>query len=590
MKTNSEISRLFRSVAAALQLKRGDNRFRVSAYERAADSIDHASSDLKDLWDDKRLGELPGIGENMAEHLDELFRTGKVKHFEKILQPFPPAMFELMEVPGIGPKGAYRLCKALGISKAHNALSMLEKAAKKDHIAKIAGFGKDSQAEILRGIAEYKNRSDRLLLSDAAQIVDDLIAWLKTNPDVIQVHPLGSFRRKAATVGDIDLSVSTLSPTSVINHFGAYPQKVRLLEAGDTSSSIILPRGIQVDLMTTKPESYGSLLQHFTGSKLHNIALRELAIKKGYSLSEYGIKTKSKLEKFSSEVDFYRFLGLEFIPPELRENTGEIAAAQSDQLPNLIELSQIKGDLHVHSSINVEPGHDLGTSSLEQLTSVARDLGYEYLGVSEHNPSASGHTPDQILNIIKMKTNIVHQYNQYHEKESENNIYIFNGLEIDILPNGTRSLPDACLDLLDYASVSIHTAFRQSRKIMTDRVILALNHPKVRFLAHPSARILKEREGIDLDWDRIFDFCLKENKWLEINAWPNRLDLSDLQVRDFVNLGGKMIINSDSHAASQLSNLRYGVSVARRGWASASCIINTLPLAKFVKILKKEVI
>lgn len=590
MKTNSEIARLFRSVAAALQLKRGDNSFRISAYERAADSIEHATSDLKDLWDDNRLTQLPGVGENMARYLDELIRTSKVQHFEKILQTFPPAMFELMEVPGIGPKKAYRLCKALGISKVHSALNMLEKAAKKDHIAKIAGFGKDSQSEILQGIAEFKNRSKRLLLPAAEQIADNLITWIKTNPDVIEVHPLGSLRRKAATVGDIDLSVSTLAPSSVISHFAAYPKKIRLLEAGDATSSLVLSEGVQVDLMTTHPDSYGSLLQHFTGSKLHNIALRELAIKKGFSLSEHGIKTKKKLEKFASEEKFYRFLGLDFIPPELRENTGEINAAQTGKLPKLIDVTQIKGDLHVHSSIDVEPGHDLGSSTLNELADSAKELGYEYLGVSEHNPSASGHSAAQIIDLVKMKTNLIHEYNRTYEKESENNIYIFNGLEIDILPDGKLSLPDDCLNLLDYACVSIHTGFRQSRKNQTERVIKALGHPKVRFFAHPSARILKEREGIDLDWDKIFDFCLKEDKWLEINSWPNRLDLPDVLVREFANLGGKLIINSDSHAANQLTNMRYGISVARRGWVSASNTVNTLSLAKFVKILRKEVI
>jgi len=602
--TNSEIAELLRSVAAALELSQGDNRFRIIAYERAADSIEHASSEAKDLWDEGNLSSLPGIGESIASHLNELFSTGQVKYFKHILQKFPPAIFELLKISGIGPKSSLRLCKALGINKAHNAISRLQKAAKSGQVAKIEGFGPDSQSAILKGIGEYQNRSHRLLLSAAEKTASEVIAWLKKIPEVKSVDPLGSLRRRVATVGDIDISVASDQPDRVIAHFISFPRKRRVLEAGEHTASIILPNDHQVDIMIQPPESYGSLLQHFTGSKFHNIALREYALKKGLSLSEYGIKIVKnppslkvreglgvsydrgkKLVKFSSEQSFYEFLDLQYIPPELRENQSEIETALNNQLPKLVEQSDIRGDLQVHSNLDVEPSHDLGLSSISQLAKVAADLCYDYLGLTEHNPSVIDHTEQQIYQIMQMKTNIIHTFNQSNENKHENYPHVFNGVEIDIHPDGSRSLPDSCLDLLDYACVSIHSSFSLSRKEMTKRVIMGLDHPKVRFLAHPTARLLLQREGIDLDWDAIFDFCLKKNKWLEIDSWPNRLDLPDNLVREAIGHGIQLVINTDSHSAQDLYYMKYGVSVARRGWVKAGNVINTKTLTEMRQLL-----
>lgn len=582
--TNSELADLFRSVSAVLSLDPEDNRFRIIAYDRAADAIEHSSSEIKDLWGDHNLDSVPGIGKGIAGYLDELFKTGKVRHFDNLLKAYPPAMFELIRIPGIGPKNSYKLCKTLGLSKAGSAIKKLQKAAEKGQIAKIEGFGEDSQASILKGISEYANRSHRLLLSDAEASAQKIIDWLKKNPHVQEIYPLGSIRRQVATVGDIDIAVSSADPELVIKHFINFPTKRRVLESGEHSASIILPNHHQVDLIVQPPDSYGSLLQHFTGSKHHNIALRELAIKKGYSLSEYGIKHKDKLIKFSSEEKFYNYLGLDFIPPELRENSHEIDLAARHQLPELVQLKDIRGDLHIHSDYNIETSHDLGTSSISEITDKAKLLGYHYVGLSEHNPGRTNHSLSQTLELIKVKTNIVRNYN---EKEREKNVYVFNGLEIDILPDGQRSVSDACLELLDYASVSIHSSFNQSRKIMTDRVIAGLNHPKVRFFAHPTARLLLKREGIELDWDRLFDFCLTKDKWLEINAWPNRLDLPDTLVNQAVSSGIKLIINTDSHNSESLSLMKYGVSVARRGWATAKNITNTIPLTQMRQLIER---
>jgi len=576
--TNLQIAKLLRAVAAALELSPGDNRFRKIAYERAADAIEHSSSEVKDLWDDKELASLPGVGESIASHLDELFRTGKVRHFDSILKKFPPALFELLEVPGIGPKNALKLCKVLGITSAHSAISKLEKAAKRGQIAQIEGFGEDSQAKILQGIIEYQGRSQRLLLTTAQTIADSLKDWMLKLPQVKQADTLGSLRRQASTVGDVDISVASNHPREVIAHFTQYPQKSRILEAGEHTASLILPNDIQVDLMVQPPQSYGSLLQHFTGSKHHNILLREFALKKGLSLSEYGIKVKDKLKQFDSEEKFYNFLGLDWIPPELREGENEIQTALAHGVPKLVELKDIKGDLQIHSSIDVEPSHDLGVSSPSQLSAVSSELGYEYIGLTEHNPAVSGHTPKQIMEIIKRKTDIIRNFHS--------DIHIFNGLEIDIQPDGRRALPDTALDMLDYACVSIHSSFRLDRKSMTDRVLAALDHPKIKFFAHPTARLLNEREGVELDWDRIFDYCLRNNKWLEIDGWPNRLDLPDVVAREAVKAGVKIVIDTDSHAADQLTYMRYGVSVARRAWCTKNDIVNTLSLTDMRKLMQ----
>lgn len=579
--TNLQIAKLLKAVSAALELSSGDNKFRIVAYQRAADAIEHASSEVKDLWDDGKLKELAGVGEAIAAHLDELFRTGKVKHFESILKPFPPAMFELMEVPGIGPKNAFKLTKELGISKSHNAVALLAKAVKKGHIAPIPGFGEESQSKIGQGITEFEGRSKRLLLDVAQTIADSIVKWMTKNPHVKQINTLGSLRRQASTVGDIDIAVATDNPKEVIDHFTKYPKKSRVLEAGDHSASLILPNEYQVDLMVQPSAAYGALLQHFTGSKHHNIKLREYALKKGYSLSEYGIKVKDKIKQIPDEKSFYNFLDLDWIPPELREGENEIDLAREHKLPKLVELSDIKGDLQIHSNLDIEPSHDLGVSSIAEIAAVAHKLGYEYVGLTEHNPAVTGHTSQQIIDLIKRKSDKIAQFNDSRV------IHVFNGLEIDIQPDGKRALPDAALDLLDYACVSIHSSFRQGSLATTARVLSALDHPKVKFFAHPTARLLGEREGVELDWDKIFDFCTKNNKWLEIDGWPNRLDLPDVVAKDAINHGVKLVVDTDSHATEQLVYMRYGVSVARRAGATKNDMINTQPLKEVISCLTK---
>ena len=585
--TNLEIAELLRAVAAAYQLKNADkNKFKIIAYQRAADAVEHASSELKDLWDDKKLEEVPGIGKSIAEHLDELFRTGKSKHFEEVMEGLPPSMFDLMKVPGVGAKTGYKISEKFKSKfKKGNSIKTLENLAKSGEIAKLEGFGEESQSDILKAIEEIKGRTRRLLLPYASQIADSLVEWLKTEPSVKEAVALGSLRRKAATVGDIDIAVATNNPQKVMEHFTKYPKAQRVLEKGEASASIIVPGDIQVDLMVQSPDSFGALLQHFTGSKHHNIALREYALKKGLSLSEYGIKElksqNSKVIKFETEEKFYKFLGLDCIEPELREDIGEIEAALAHKLPHLVELKDIKADLQIHSDFDIETSHDLGVSSAEEVVGKANELGYEYIAFTEHNPSKSGHSEKQIVELLKKKREKIEKINYSRIQK------VFNSLEIDIMPDGSLPVPEAGLELLDFALVSIHGSFKMPREQMTKRVLSALAHPKVKIFAHPTARKLNEREGVELNWPEIFDFCKSKSKWLEINSDPMRLDLPDTLVHEAVKFGVKLSMGTDAHHKDNMDFMQFGVSVARRGWAQKDDIVNCLSLSEFEEVIIK---
>ncbi|MGA2910729.1 MAG: hypothetical protein ABSE04_02960 [Candidatus Microgenomates bacterium] len=561
--TNLQIAELLRDVASAYQYKdQNKYKFQIIAYERAADAVEHATSELKDLWDDKKLEEVPGVGPGIAEHLDELFRTGRSKHFGSLMKGIPKEAFKLMELPGIGIK---------------TAMKMIKEGSQKE------------VDEKLKEVEAKEKKGKRHLLPYAAMIASELMDYLIKDKAVNRIDTLGSLRRQASTIGDIDLSVATENAPEVLDYFTKYPKSVKTIEKGDYTSSILLPGNVQVDLMTQPPESYGSLLQHFTGSKHHNIALREYALKKGLSLSEHGVKNQStgQVKKFSDEKSFYKFLGLDYIPPELREDTGEIEAAREKKIPKLVELKDIKADLQIHSSFDIETSHDLGESSMEEIIRKAEELHYEYLAFTEHNPSQKGHDEKQIVEILKRKREKIDELNYSLSKKNTKYIRrVFNCLEIDILPNGKLPVPDSGFDLLDFALVSIHSSFDLERSNMTKRVLSALSQPKARIFAHPTARKLNEREGVELNWPEIFEFCLKNDKWIEINCDPMRLDLPDTLVREAVKIGVKLTFGTDAHHKDGLNNMMFGVSVARRGWATDNDIINTRSLVEFEKLLK----
>lgn len=424
----------------------------------------------------------------------------------------------------------------------------------------------------------------------ASNLAREVISYLCQSALAIRVDPLGSLRRQVSTIGDVDLAAAARKPEQIIDRFIKYPKKQKLIESGPTGASLLLTNGRQIDLRAQRPEAYGAMLQYFTGSKNHNIRLRELALKKGFSLSEHGIKDNktNKLYKFNKEEKIYHFLGLEWIPPELREDTGEIEAAlrqaqgKPGGLPKLVEIKNIKGDLHVHSDYPIEPSHDLGIDSMKEMLKKAESLGYEYLGFSEHSPSMANHTTDQVYRILTERKKKIEQL-----KLTSKIVRVINLLEVDILASGELSISDKSLSLLDGAIVSIHSAFGQSKEEMTKRILHALNKSQVRILGHPTGRLLGKREGYEADWEAIFIYCKKHNKAIEINAWPERLDLPDTLVRQAVKAGVKLIISTDSHALEQMELMSFGVSVARRGWAEKSDILNTLDYNEFWKWLKK---
>lgn len=588
---NLEIAELLRNVAGALKLGNySSNKFRIVAYERAADAIEHLSSEAKDLWDERSLQEVSGIGESIAKYLGEIFEKGRSEHFDGILEKLPPAMFELMKVPGIGAKTAFKLTKELGITKEKGALTSLKKAIKEGRVQKIEGFGEQSEDSIEKSIQEVKGRKNkRHILPYAETVSAEIIAWMKKETAVLLIEPLGSLRRKVSTIGDIDLAASTNNPVEVIEHFIKYPNKKRILEKGEKTASIVLPGDIQVDLMVAVPSSFGSLLQHFTGSKHHNIALREYANKRGLTLSEYGIKNKkdgSKLKTFKTEEDLYKHLDMKWVPPELREDRGEIEAAQENKLPKLLEMKDIKGDLHIHSDFDIETSHDIGASSMKSLIKKADGLGYEYIAFTEHNPSKGGHSEKQTNELLKAKRETIDKLNLELQKKDSGVKKVFNSLEIDILPDGKLPVNEKGLELLDFALVSIHSSFRQSKADMTKRVLSALTfHPKVKIFAHPTARKLTKREGIELDWMKIFEVCKKEGKFLEINAEPMRLDLPDFLIKDALDVNVKFTLGTDTHHIDHMDKMKYGVANARRGWAAKRNVINTLSLEEVSRLL-----
>jgi DNA polymerase (family X) len=589
--TNKDIARLLRQVAAAYTVT-GESFFRTAAYERAAETIENSTLEVKDLWEERKLSGIPGIGASLSSHLDELFRTGSVKHFESVLKKLPQGMFALLDIPGFGPKKAFKLASIFKLEVAETAVVNLLKAAEQGKIAKLEGFGTKSQEDIIAAIGRFlggQDKESRMPLPYASEIAEQIILYLKKLPEVTEAVPLGSLRRQVATIGDIDIAVSTQAPEKVLNWFINFPKKRELVEKGPAGATIRLSSGKQVDLRVQTPDKFGTMLQYFTGSKNHNIHLREVALKKGLSLNEYGIKTiktqnikhktgkyntKEGIYEFDTEDGFYKAVGLPWIPPELREDRGEIEAAQNNKLPELIELTDIKGEFHVHSNYNLSPSHDLGSSSLTDIVQQSKKLGYEYIGISDHNPSVSNHNKNDIISILSRRKET---FEQIMQSIKNTRVHLLIMLETDILPDGKLSIPDEASEYLDAFIVSIHSSFTIDRESMTRRILSGLSHPKAKILAHPTGRLIGSRESIEADWSRIFEFCREHDKALEINAFPQRLDLPDELVREAIGKKVKLVIDTDSHDASQMNLMRYGISVARRGWARPDDILNTLP-------------
>ncbi|QQS43341.1 hypothetical protein IPM65_04235 [Candidatus Roizmanbacteria bacterium] len=607
--SNKQVARLLRNIAAAYTLigdptsKDGKvSRFRIIAYEKAADAIEHLSREIRDIWQEGKLYKVPGIGPGIGSALEEFFEKGESSHFNQVLKGIPPSVFKLMDVPGIGPKKAFRLMMQFGITDEETVIGDLRNIAKTGQIAELEGFGQKSQDDIIEALDVYERRDrreERMPLPYAFEVSEEISKHLAELKEVQQIDLLGSLRRRVSTIGDIDISVMAEIDDSkkIVDHFLKYPGKRSIEGAGDRKASILAAGNVRMDLRVQEKESYGSMLQYFTGSKAHNIRLREYALKKGYSLSEYGLKaargtkleakgegvTKSKhpdgeeILTFETEQSLYEFLGLQYIPPEMREDTGEIEQAKSKQLPSIIELDDIKGDFHIHGSYDLKPSHDLGINGYDELVEKGVSLGYSYIGFADHNPKQSGLSSEEISTIMKDRKEHIDQI------LSSSKIPYFIGLEVDILPSGEIALPEKAFEYVDYLIVSVHSSFRMPTEEMTARVLKALSYPKVRIFGHPTGRLLGSREGIDVNWDQVFRHVVEHDIALEINAGPSRLDLPDTLVREAQEMGAKFIIDTDAHAASNMDWMKYGVYVARRGWLSPTRVVNTWPYEKFKK-------
>ena len=578
--TNAEISKLLKEVAAAYEVTNED-RFKIRAYQNAATSIEHATSEAKDLWEEGKLKDIPGVGDSLAGHLDEYFKTGKVKHFEQVLKPLPQGMFGILGLQGIGSKTAFKLAKEFKLEKRDTAVEELKKAAEGGKISQLEGFGEQSEKEILEVLEKLKPGKEirkRLPLPAATEIADRYLDYLKKNDSVLQIEPLGSLRRRVSTIGDIDFAIATTKPEDVIPYFLSYKEVAEVLNEGDVKASVLLSNGTRVDLMTEEPSGFGSLLQHFTGSKAHNIALRKHALEIGKSLSEHGIKYKGKIQKFADEESFYKFIGLEYIEPEIREDAGEIDLSLGGKLPNLVKLTDIKGELHSHTTFSD------GASSLKQMVDSAKEKGYEYVGISDHAPSVMNRGEQKVDSIVTETKKEIEQLNY-----SDKGIRVLFGYEINILAGATLALPDKFIKELDYAIASIHTSFNQDKAQITKRFLSAINNPYITIIGHPTGRLIGSRESYDADWEEIFKQALEKEKIIEINSQPDRLDLPDMLVREAVKKGVKLIVNTDSHSLEQFSLMRYGIDVARRGFAEKKNIVNTLSLKDFLKEIERKI-
>jgi DNA polymerase (family 10) len=591
--TNKDIVHLLKSAAAALLLT-NENRFRIIAYQKAADAVEGSSQEVFEMWKLGKLADIEGIGPSLQQHLNEYFTKPEGSYLEKQLAKVPATVYELMKAPGIGPKKAYKIVMTFKLFNLDTVVGEIHKLAAKNKIAELEGFGEKSQQDILDALKIHENRKDqeeRMSLPIAFTLAQDVQRYLLKNKHVQEVNTLGSLRRMNATIGDVDVVAVAEKKYAdeIIEHFTNYPEKISIEGKGDEKASIITAAGRRVDLRVVEKERYGSMLQYFTGSKAHNIKLREYGLRKGFSLNEFGIKKgKSKAGQgratdfsFDSEEKFYEFLGLQWVPPELREGNEEVLLAAQKKLPELVELSDIKGEFHIHSSFDVEESHDPGTDSMVDMIKKAQELGYTYLAFSEHNPSISKHTDDQIIRLIKRKNEAVKALN-----EKLKDFTCINSLEVDILPDGRLALPDEAFQYLDMIVVSVHSSFTQPNEKMTERILRGLSYPKVRVFGHPTARLLGKREGVQADWDTIFDFCSKKNIALEINSATSRLDLPELLVRAALKRKNIFSIDTDAHEVSGMDAMHYGVAVARRGWCQKSDIINTQPISAIKKWLE----
>ncbi len=568
---NAEVAKVFQDIADLLELK-GENVFKIRAYQRAVFSLEHLPQEVEELVREERLREVPGVGEAIAKKITELITTGHLKYYDELKAEFPAGISTLLEVPGIGPKTAMLLSKELDIK----SIDELEAAIAEGGVASLPRMGERTSENIQRHIQALRRKDQRIPLGEALKVVDEIIAGLSRVKGLKNLTPAGSLRRFRETIGDIDLMGTADDALGAIQAFVSLPQVREVLASGTTKASVVVSGGLQVDLRIVEHDSFGSLLQYFTGSKQHNINLRDRAHRLGLKLSEYGItdlKT-GELEKFATEEDFYRRQGLSFIPPEIREGQQEIARSEAGTVPKLVELADIKGDLHVHTDWS--DGHD----SLEAMAQAAKARGYKYLGISDHS---AGRGIAHGLEAARLRQ----QIQAIRELNREvSGLHLFAGMEVDIRADGSLDMPDELLRELDIVTAAVHSGMSQGEAQMTERIIRAIENPNVDVLAHPTCRLLPAREPVAVDMEAIFQTAVRTGTALEINAMPSRLDLKDTHTYRARELGVKLVINTDAHSAEHLDFMRFGIGVARRGWCQAEDILNSRPLEGVVAYFK----
>lgn len=572
--TNADIIHLFQKALAVMEVENA-NPFRIRAYQNAIAAIQGLGEELSLVSKRGNLDKIPAIGPDLASKIQEILETGTAKEWEKLYKHVPAGMFELLDIPSIGPKRAFALAKAFKLDDPQTAIDDLRQAATTGKVSKLEGFGTKLESEILENLTRSKPKTSRMRLDEGDVIASKVLDLLKRIPEVTRADVLGSLRRREETVGDIDIGVATNNPQTVATALASFTDEILSVEAtGSNMVRLLLPGNKQADIKFQTSKQYGATLQHFTGSKFHNIALREFALEQHKSLSEHGIKSNGTMTHFVDEEAFYQSLGLQYIPPELRQNTGEIQAAQRQALPQLLELNDIKGDFHTHTNFPMISSHDLG-DSLDKLFTFASELSYEWLAIGDHNPSQTAYTPDEMVALMHKRNQFIDDAYTEWQHHTNNQLQLFKTMEVDILPNGSLPLIDTALETLDFVIVSIHSRMNLPIHEQTERIIKALMHPKVKILAHPTTRLIGDRQGIQVDWETVFATCLERHIAVEINANPHRLDLPDDLARQAKAAGLSLTLGSDAHTAESLQLLPYGVSVARRAWLEPHDIINT---------------
>jgi len=564
---NQKLAEIFYEIADILEIKKV--QWKPAAYRNAARAIENLPEDVEEIYKKEGktgLEEIHGVGEAISKKIVEYIETGKIKKLEELRKTIPKGVVEMMKVQGIGARKAVKLYEELGIK----SVKELEKAAKKHKIKELEDFREKTEENILEGIEFMKKRGKRVLLGMALPVAKSIVDELKKVEGVKEAIAGGSLRRMEETVGDIDILVVSEN-SKVADYFTKMDRVKRILAKGDTKSAVVLKDNIQVDLRTINPESFGSALQYFTGNKSHNIKLRNIAIKKGYKLSEYGLFKGKKQIAGKTEKEIYNKLGMQYIEPEMRTETGEIELALKKKLPRILDYKDIQGDLHVHTKWSD------ASNTIEEMAKQAKTLGYKYVAITDHAGSTIKHIPEKQL--IKQIKEI--------EKINISGIKIFKGAEVDIKRDGSLSLSDPTLRKLDVVVASVHSGFKFSEKEMTDRVLKAMDNKYVSILGHPTGRLIQKREPINTNLNKIYEKAKERDIALEVNASIDRLDLSGGDVREAIEKGVKLAIGTDAHSISQLAQMELGIGTARRGWATKKDVINCLPLSKVKKWLKR---